>query len=151
MNKDFFAIFAFNEPVASPAEPSRHCTLCHVFHLFCSFCLYFLLGLYITSICAHFSISDDVMYVAWCLYFSIFQYSHLKSDLLFLRSFPSRFTCPFIFTDFTFFQISSYRNLSTPTLGTSFFSTHLFYSSSARVVMINIASFHISFQVVLKI
>ena len=126
MNKDFFAIFAFNEPVASHAEPARHCTLCHLFHLFCSFRLYFLLGLYITSICAHFLISDGVMDVAWCQYFSIFQYSHLKSDFLFLRSFPCRFSCPFIFTDSTFFQISSYLNLLTPTLRTSFFSTHLF-------------------------
>ena len=63
----------------------------------------------------HFSISNGVMDVAWCLYFSIFQYSHLKSDFLFLRSLPSRFSCPFIFTNFTFFQISSYRNLLTPT------------------------------------
>jgi hypothetical protein len=39
----------------------------------------------------------------------------------------------FFFTNFTFFQISSYRNLLTPTLRTSFFSTHLFYISSVVV------------------
>ena len=53
---------------------------------------------------------------------------------------PSRFLSPFIFTDSTFLQITSCRNLPTPTLGTSFFSTHLFYISSARVLTISIVN-----------
>lgn len=65
----------------------------------------------------------------------LFRISHLKLDFFFLRSFPSRFSCPCIFANFTFFQIFSYRNLLTPTLRASFFSTHLFYISSTRVSM----------------
>jgi len=61
--------------------------------------------------------------------------SILKSDFLFLRSFPYRFSRPFIFTNFTFFQISSYRNLLTPTSGTSFFSTHSSIRSISRILV----------------
>jgi len=68
-----------------------------------------------------------------CLYFSIFKYSHLKSDFLFLEGFPSRFSRPFIFTNFTFFQITSYHNLLTPTLRTSLFSTHESIRSISRI------------------
>jgi hypothetical protein len=72
VNKDFFAIFAFNEAVASPVKPSRHCTLCHIFHLFCPFCLYFPFALYIPSFvmaheCAHFEKSLHIITILSCI------------------------------------------------------------------------------------
>jgi len=64
---------------------------------------------------------------------SLFKCSHLESDFLFLESFPSRLSRPFILTNFTFFQISSYHNLPTPTLRTSLFSTHESIRSISRI------------------
>jgi len=55
-----------------------------------------------------------------------------------------------MFADTALFQISSNCNLLAAALRTSFFSTHLFYISSARASMISTAVTDISFQVNVK-
>jgi len=91
MNKDFFAIFAFNEAVASHAEPSCHCTLCRVFHLFCSFCLYFLFGLFIPSfVMTHKCESTSFCFSSWLkrfILFSLLIASHLVLNSAIYTSF----------------------------------------------------------------